>query len=97
MLGSQISELPQPGSHYSLHWSTWLEGTEKIACSDGWTEWAPCATKPSMGTGDQWDTRLPYRWLYNEHLSSTFIVAVVATLGMTITIPMIIILLVFLR
>lgn len=48
------------------------------------------ATKPPMGTGDQWDTRLPYRWLCNEHLLSTFIMAVVATLGMTITIPKII-------
>ena len=50
-----------------------------------------------MGTRDLWDTRLPYRWLCNEYLVPTFIMAVVATLGMTITISMIIIFLLFLR
>lgn len=29
-----------------------LAGGYRGKCSDGWTERAPCATKPSMGIGD---------------------------------------------
>lgn len=37
----------------------WREQRE-IHVLMGRTERAPCATKPSMGAGDWWDTRLPY-------------------------------------